>query len=100
MKRYRDLESLLADVDHWELFCQLDDITMDNALDEMERWDGYEEALEEGNLDEHQIEVCRDERMSGIHSESFQDFFNEELAIEGCVHPEACRLYEWYEEYK
>jgi hypothetical protein len=98
-KKYRDLESLLADIDHWKLFCKLDEIAMANAWDEMSGWDGYEDALENEDLDDFQVEVCSDERMSQIHSETFAVFFNDELAVERCVHPEASRLYEWYRGY-
>jgi hypothetical protein len=97
MKKYKTFEDLIADQNEWSLFCELDEMVMNNALDAADMWDGYEEAMEEGFIDDFILEVAHDDRMSQIHQNSFEVFFTDAPVEE--VNPNAVKLYQWYKEY-
>lgn len=99
MERYRDLETLLANRNHGELYAEISDIFMNEAAESAENFDGYEDACENNDEDDFIFQVSQDPRMSQIMEEAITFYFNEENAIPSCVHPEACRLYDWYMEY-
>lgn len=99
MKRYATFEELIANENDWELFCKIDEIFMRNAAENASGWDGYEDAVEEDELDDFIFDVSTDERMSQIHTESLEVFFDETHRSPRFINPEASKLYDWFRQY-
>lgn len=99
MEQYRDLETLLANRNHVELYAEVDEIVMSEASENADRFDGYEDACEDGNEDDFIMDIATDYRMSQIICEALSCYFTDELATPGQLHPETNRLYDWYREF-
>lgn len=99
MERYRDLETLLANCNHKELYEEINDIFMNEAAENADGFDGYEDACENDDEEDFIFQISQDSRMSQIMCEALTCYFNDELETKGQLHPETNRLYDWFMSY-